>query len=164
MGGSCQRGTRRASNPEQDHADDSRVAAHADHQTPHRNRLHSPVPTCIEGKRRARYLQWSRSPEPALAELTTTSANILTEVADAADATVAWSPLDQYEPDVLISSGAIAAAIIGSMLDMSHRVVVEQHGGDVCYTLQPSDIRFEVRLPMDWEAPRKVLRPPEARS
>ena len=39
---------------------------------------------------------------PALAELATTSANIRTEVADAADATVAWSLLDTYEPDVLI--------------------------------------------------------------
>ena len=38
----------------------------------------------------------------ALAELATTSANIGTEVADAADATVAWSLLDQYEPEVLI--------------------------------------------------------------
>jgi NAD(P)-dependent dehydrogenase (short-subunit alcohol dehydrogenase family) len=35
---------------------------------------------------------------PALAELATTSANIRTEVADAADPTVAWSLLDQYEP------------------------------------------------------------------
>ena len=33
---------------------------------------------------------------PALAELATTSANIRTEVADAADATVAWSLLDQH--------------------------------------------------------------------
>ena len=39
---------------------------------------------------------------PALAELATTSANIRTEVADAADATVAWSLLDLYEPEVLI--------------------------------------------------------------
>jgi 3-oxoacyl-[acyl-carrier protein] reductase len=39
---------------------------------------------------------------PALAELGTTSASIRTEVADAADATVAWSLLDQYEPEVLI--------------------------------------------------------------
>jgi NAD(P)-dependent dehydrogenase (short-subunit alcohol dehydrogenase family) len=39
---------------------------------------------------------------PALAELATTSTNIRTEVADAADATVAWSLLDQYEPEVLI--------------------------------------------------------------
>jgi NAD(P)-dependent dehydrogenase (short-subunit alcohol dehydrogenase family) len=40
---------------------------------------------------------------PALAELAaTTSANIRTEVADAADATVAWSLLDQYEPGVLV--------------------------------------------------------------
>ena len=39
---------------------------------------------------------------PALAELATTSVNIRTEVADAADATVAWSLLDQYEPEVLI--------------------------------------------------------------
>jgi NAD(P)-dependent dehydrogenase (short-subunit alcohol dehydrogenase family) len=39
---------------------------------------------------------------PALAELTTTSAKIRTEIADAADATVAWRLLDQYEPEVLI--------------------------------------------------------------
>jgi len=39
---------------------------------------------------------------PALAELATISANIRTVVADAADATVAWSLLDQYEPEVLI--------------------------------------------------------------
>jgi NAD(P)-dependent dehydrogenase (short-subunit alcohol dehydrogenase family) len=39
---------------------------------------------------------------PALAELATTSANIRTEIADAADDTVAWSLLDQYEPEVLI--------------------------------------------------------------
>jgi NADP-dependent 3-hydroxy acid dehydrogenase YdfG len=39
---------------------------------------------------------------PALAELAATSANIRTEVADAADATVAWSLLDQYAPQVLI--------------------------------------------------------------
>jgi NAD(P)-dependent dehydrogenase (short-subunit alcohol dehydrogenase family) len=39
---------------------------------------------------------------PALAELATTNANIRTEVADATDATAAWSLLDQYEPDVLI--------------------------------------------------------------
>src|SRR5437660_9154980 len=38
----------------------------------------------------------------ALAELATTSANIRTEVSDAADETVAWSLLDQYEPEVLI--------------------------------------------------------------
>src|SRR5882672_3300537 len=38
----------------------------------------------------------------ALAELATTSANIRTEVADAADETVAWSLLDQYQPEVLI--------------------------------------------------------------
>src|SRR5438552_12141280 len=38
----------------------------------------------------------------ALAELTTTSANIRTEVADAADATVAGNLLDRYEPDVVI--------------------------------------------------------------
>ena len=44
-------------------------------------------------------LRWSRSPGPARhgARLATTSANIRTEVADAADATAAWSLLDQYE-------------------------------------------------------------------
>jgi NAD(P)-dependent dehydrogenase (short-subunit alcohol dehydrogenase family) len=44
----------------------------------------------------------------ALAELATTSANIRTEVADAT-ATVAWSLLDQYEPEVLI---LVADAVI----------------------------------------------------
>jgi len=39
---------------------------------------------------------------PALAELVNTSANIRTEVADAVDSTLAWSRLDQYEPEVLI--------------------------------------------------------------
>jgi 3-oxoacyl-[acyl-carrier protein] reductase len=39
---------------------------------------------------------------PALAELATTCENIRTEVADAADATVAWSLLDHYQPEVLI--------------------------------------------------------------
>ena len=39
---------------------------------------------------------------PALAELATTSANIRTEVADAAEPTVAWSLLNQYEPVILI--------------------------------------------------------------
>jgi NAD(P)-dependent dehydrogenase (short-subunit alcohol dehydrogenase family) len=39
---------------------------------------------------------------PALTELAATSANIRTEVADAADATVPSSLLDQYEPEVLI--------------------------------------------------------------
>ena len=44
----------------------------------------------------------------ALAELATTSANIRTEVADAADATVPWSLLGQYDPEVLILvAGAI---------------------------------------------------------
>jgi NAD(P)-dependent dehydrogenase (short-subunit alcohol dehydrogenase family) len=39
---------------------------------------------------------------PALAELAATSANIRTEVADAADATVAPRLLDQHEPEVLV--------------------------------------------------------------
>jgi NAD(P)-dependent dehydrogenase (short-subunit alcohol dehydrogenase family) len=40
---------------------------------------------------------------PALSELTATNGtNIRTEVADAADATAAWSLLDQYEPEVLL--------------------------------------------------------------
>ena len=41
-------------------------------------------------------------PGPALAELAATSASIQAEAADAAAATVAWSLLDQYEPEVLI--------------------------------------------------------------
>jgi NAD(P)-dependent dehydrogenase (short-subunit alcohol dehydrogenase family) len=39
---------------------------------------------------------------PALAELAATSANIRAEVADAADATVAWNLVDQYKPEILI--------------------------------------------------------------
>ena len=39
---------------------------------------------------------------PALAELAATSANIRTEVADAADPAVSWSVLDRYEPEVLV--------------------------------------------------------------
>ncbi|MCW2888317.1 MAG: short-chain dehydrogenase [Streptosporangiaceae bacterium] len=39
---------------------------------------------------------------PALAELAAGSANIRAEVADAADASVAWSLLDRYEPEVLV--------------------------------------------------------------
>ena len=39
---------------------------------------------------------------PALAELAAAGANIRTEIADAADPTVAWSLLDQYEPEILI--------------------------------------------------------------
>jgi NAD(P)-dependent dehydrogenase (short-subunit alcohol dehydrogenase family) len=39
---------------------------------------------------------------PALAELAAADANIRTEVADAADATVAWSLLDIYEPQILV--------------------------------------------------------------
>ncbi len=39
---------------------------------------------------------------PALAELSSTSANIRTETADAADATVAGSLLDRYEPEVVV--------------------------------------------------------------
>jgi hypothetical protein len=54
---------------------------------------------------RVRRSWWSGGrgrPGPALAELATTSANIRTEVGDGADATVAWSLLDEYEPEVLI--------------------------------------------------------------
>ena len=39
---------------------------------------------------------------PALAELAASAANIRTEIADAADATVAWRLLDQYKPEVLL--------------------------------------------------------------
>ena len=38
----------------------------------------------------------------ALADLATTSANIRTEVGDAADPAVSWNVLDQYDPEVLI--------------------------------------------------------------
>jgi hypothetical protein len=60
----------------------------------------------------------------------------------------------------------MAAAIIRRMLEISHRMVVEQHGGDIRYTSQSSDIRVHVRLPIDGsvegEAPRNVVRLREA--
>lgn len=43
----------------------------------------------------------------------------------------------------------MAAVIILHMSDINHRMVVEQHGGDIRYTSQSSDIRVYVRLPMD---------------
>jgi hypothetical protein len=56
----------------------------------------------------------------------------------------------------------MAAAIIRRMLDINHRMVVEQRGGDIHYTSQPIDIPFHVRFPMDasidGEAPRNVVR------
>jgi nitrogen-specific signal transduction histidine kinase len=48
-----------------------------------------------------------------------------------------------------LSAGGNGAAIIRRMLDINHRMVVEQHGGAIHYTSQPSDIRFQVRLPVD---------------
>jgi hypothetical protein len=63
-------------------------------------------------------------------------------------------------------AGAMAAAIIRHMSDINHRMVVEQHGGDIRYTPRSSDIRVHVRLPMDGsvegEAPRNVVRLREA--
>jgi hypothetical protein len=51
--------------------------------------------------------------------------------------------------------------------DISHRIVVEQHGGDICFTSEPGDSRFQERLPpidgsVDRETPRNVVRSPEA--
>ena len=36
----------------------------------------------------------------------------------------------------------------GIGLDISRRVVVEQHGGDIRFTSEPGDTRFQVRLPI----------------
>ena len=57
----------------------------------------------------------------------------------------------------------MVTAIIRRMLDINHRMAVEQRGGsDIHYTSQPIDIPFHVRLPMgasiDGEAPRNVVR------
>jgi NAD(P)-dependent dehydrogenase (short-subunit alcohol dehydrogenase family) len=55
---------------------------------------------------------------PALAELATASANIRTEVADAADAAVPPSLLDRYQPEVLILvAGAIP--VMGPLQDQT---------------------------------------------
>jgi NAD(P)-dependent dehydrogenase (short-subunit alcohol dehydrogenase family) len=55
---------------------------------------------------------------PALAELATTSANIHTEVADAAEETVAQSLLDQYQPQVLILVAG-ATPVMGPLQDQT---------------------------------------------
>ena len=55
---------------------------------------------------------------PALAELATTSATIRTEVADAAEETVAWSMLDQYQPEVLILVAG-AHPVMGPLQDQT---------------------------------------------
>jgi NAD(P)-dependent dehydrogenase (short-subunit alcohol dehydrogenase family) len=55
---------------------------------------------------------------PALAELATTSPNIRTEVAYAAEATVAGRLLDRYEPEVLIL-GAGANPVMGPLQDQT---------------------------------------------
>jgi len=52
-------------------------------------------------------------------------------------------------------AGAMAAAIIRHMSDINHRMVVEQHVGDIRYTSESSDIRAHVRLPMDGSVERK---------
>jgi hypothetical protein len=58
----------------------------------------------------------------------------------------------------------MAAGIIGHMLDINHRMMVEHQGGDIRYTSHRRDIRFRVRLAMDGsidgEAPRNVVRLP----
>jgi NAD(P)-dependent dehydrogenase (short-subunit alcohol dehydrogenase family) len=55
---------------------------------------------------------------PALAELATTSANIHTEVADAAEETVAQSLLDQYQPQVLVLVAG-ATPVMGPLQDQT---------------------------------------------
>jgi hypothetical protein len=75
------------------------------------------------------------------------------------------SVVDLFEVSYELA-GAMAAAIIRHMSDKNHRMVVEQHGGDIRYTPRSSDIRVHVRLPMDGsvegEAPRNVVRLREA--
>jgi hypothetical protein len=60
----------------------------------------------------------------------------------------------------------MATVIIGRMLDINHRMMVEHHDGDIRYTSHTRDIRFHVRSPMDGsidrEAPRNVVRLPAA--
>ncbi len=46
-------------------------------------------------------------------------------------------------------------------LDTSHRIVVEQHGGDIYCTSAPGESRFQLRLPMNGsvgEVPMNVVR------
>jgi signal transduction histidine kinase len=38
---------------------------------------------------------------------------------------------------------------VGLGLDISYRIVVGRHGGDIRVVSQPGDTRFEVRLPME---------------
>jgi NAD(P)-dependent dehydrogenase (short-subunit alcohol dehydrogenase family) len=83
----------------------------------------------------------------ALAELATTSANIRTEVADAADATVAGSLIDLYQPQVVILVAG-ASPVIGPLQDQTWETFsVNWHG--------------DVRIAFHWlrEALLKPLRP-----
>jgi NADP-dependent 3-hydroxy acid dehydrogenase YdfG len=54
---------------------------------------------------------------PALDELAATSANIKTEVADAASEAVAWRLIDAYEPDILV----LVAGASPVMLPLQHQ-------------------------------------------
>ena len=67
---------------------------------------------------------------PALADLSATNANIRTEVADATDAAVAWSLLDQYEPEVLIlvAGGRRGVRAYAARAGQAEEVYVEQLG------------------------------------
>jgi hypothetical protein len=69
------------------------------------------------------------------------------------------------DPRIPATIGRVmVAVIIGRMLDINHRVVVEHQGGDIRYTSHTRDIRFHVRSLMDGsidgEAPRNVVRLP----
>jgi hypothetical protein len=71
---------------------------------------------------------------PALTELATTSATIRTEVADAAEETVAWSLLDQYEPEVLILVAG-AHPVMGPLQDQTWETFSVNWHTDVKITL-----------------------------
>ena len=41
----------------------------------------------------------------------------------------------------------------GLGLDVSWRIVVNRHGGDIRVVSQPGDTRFRVHLPVSWQVP-----------
>ena len=84
---------------------------------------------------------------PALDELAATSANIKTEVADAASEAVAWRLIDAYEPDILV----LVAGASPVMLPLQHQ------------TWETFSVNWDadVKIAFGWlrEALRRPLRP-----
>jgi signal transduction histidine kinase len=74
---------------------------------------------------------------------------VLVEVADNGPGVPEELQRRVFEP-YFTTKGVGAGAGLG--LDVSYRVVVGRHGGDLRVVSRPGDTRFQVRLPMDGPA------------